>query len=182
MNLLKSLAAVSSMTMFSRVLGFARDAIVARIFGAGMATDAFFVAFKLPNLLRRIFAEGAFSRAFVPILAEYKSKQGEDATRVFVSYVSGLLTLALAVVTVAGMLAAPWVIMVTAPGFADTADKFALTSQLLKITFPYILLISHGVAGGSDSEYVEPLLNSGVCPDIAQYQYDWFRAVCRTVL
>lgn len=142
MNLLKSLAAVSSMTMFSRVLGFARDAIVARIFGAGMATDAFFVAFKLPNLLRRIFAEGAFSQAFVPILAEYKSKQGEDATRVFVSYVSGLLTLALAVVTVAGMLAAPWVIMVTAPGFADTADKFALTSQLLKITFPYILLIS----------------------------------------
>ncbi|STN25329.1 integral membrane protein MviN [Escherichia coli] len=93
---------------------------------------------NFPNLLRRIFAEGAFSQAFVPILAEYKSKQGEDATRVFVSYVSGLLTLALAVVTVAGMLAAPWVIMVTAPGFADTADKFALTSQLLKITFPYI--------------------------------------------
>lgn len=69
-------------------------------FGAGMATDAFFVAFKLPNLLRRIFAEGAFSQAFVPILAEYKSKQGEDATRVFVAYVSGLLTLALAIVTV----------------------------------------------------------------------------------
>ncbi|MEY6762219.1 murein biosynthesis integral membrane protein MurJ [Kluyvera ascorbata] len=142
MNLLKSLAAVSSMTMFSRVLGFARDAIVARVFGAGMATDAFFVAFKLPNLLRRIFAEGAFSQAFVPILAEYKSKQGEDATRVFVSYVSGLLTLALALVTVLGMLAAPWVITITAPGFADTADKFALTTQLLRITFPYILLIS----------------------------------------
>ena len=142
MNLLKSLAAVSSMTMFSRVLGFARDAIVARVFGAGMATDAFFVAFKLPNLLRRIFAEGAFSQAFVPILAEYKSKQGEDATRVFVAYVSGLLTLALAIVTVLGMLAAPWVIMVTAPGFADTADKFTLTTQLLRITFPYILLIS----------------------------------------
>ncbi|MDW2642053.1 murein biosynthesis integral membrane protein MurJ [Citrobacter sp. HN-141] len=149
MNLLKSLAAVSSMTMFSRVLGFARDAIVARIFGAGMATDAFFVAFKLPNLLRRIFAEGAFSQAFVPILAEYKSKQGEDATRVFVAYVSGLLTLALAVVTVAGMLAAPWVIMVTAPGFADTADKFILTTQLLRITFPYILLISLASLAGA---------------------------------
>ncbi|WFW58934.1 murein biosynthesis integral membrane protein MurJ [Citrobacter freundii] len=149
MNLLKSLATVSSMTMFSRVLGFARDAIVARIFGAGMATDAFFVAFKLPNLLRRIFAEGAFSQAFVPILAEYKSKQGEDATRVFVSYVSGLLTLALAVVTVAGMLAAPWVIMVTAPGFADTADKFTLTTQLLQITFPYILLISLASLAGA---------------------------------
>lgn len=149
MNLLKSLAAVSSMTMFSRVLGFARDAIVARVFGAGMATDAFFVAFKLPNLLRRIFAEGAFSQAFVPILAEYKSKQGEEATRVFVAYVSGLLTLALAIVTVTGMLAAPWVILVTAPGFADTADKFALTSQLLQITFPYILLISLASLAGA---------------------------------
>ncbi|EFW11955.1 integral membrane protein MviN [Serratia symbiotica str. Tucson] len=142
MNLLKSLAAVSTMTMFSRLLGFARDAIVARVFGAGMATDAFFVAFKLPNLLRRIFAEGAFSQAFVPILAEYKSQQGEQATRTFIAYVSGLLTLVLAIVTVLGMLAAPWVIYTTAPGFVDTPDKFALTSALLRITFPYILLIS----------------------------------------
>jgi len=142
MNLLKSLAAVSSMTMFSRVLGFARDAIVARVFGAGMATDAFFVAFKLPNLLRRIFAEGAFSQAFVPILAEYKSQQGDEATRTFIAYVSGMLTLILALITVLGMIAAPWVIYVTAPGFADTPDKFALTSALLRITFPYILLIS----------------------------------------
>ncbi|NEY29741.1 murein biosynthesis integral membrane protein MurJ [Escherichia coli] len=149
MNLLKSLAAVSSMTMFSRVLGFARDALVARIFGAGMATDAFFVAFKLPNLLRRIFAEGAFSQAFVPILAEYKSQQGEEATRTFVAYVSGMLTLVLAVVTVLGMLAAPWVIYVTAPGFVDSPDKFALTSSLLRITFPYILLISLASLAGA---------------------------------
>ncbi len=114
-----------------------------RVFLArGCTTDAFFVAFKLPNLLRRIFAEGAFSQAFVPILAEYKSKQGEDATRVFVAYVSGLLTLVLALVTIAGMLAAPWVITITAPGFANTPEKFALTTQLLRITFPYILLIS----------------------------------------
>lgn len=76
MNLLKSLAAVSSITMVSRVLGFVRDTLIARTFGAGMATDAFFIAFKLPNLLRRIFAEGAFSQAFVPILAEYKSQKG----------------------------------------------------------------------------------------------------------
>lgn len=142
MSLLKSLAAVSSMTMLSRLLGFIRDAIIARVFGAGIATDAFFVAFKLPNLLRRIFAEGAFSQAFVPILAEYKSQQGEEATRTFVSYIAGLLTLVLALVTLLGALAAPWIIMVTAPGFADTADKFALTSALLRITFPYILLIS----------------------------------------
>jgi len=149
MNLLKSLAAVSSMTLFSRVLGFARDAIVARVFGAGMATDAFFIAFKLPNLLRRIFAEGAFSQAFVPILAEYKSKQGEEATKVFVAYVSGLLTLVLAAVTVLGMFAAPWVILITAPGFADTPDKFALTSSLLRVTFPYILLISLASLAGA---------------------------------
>ena len=142
MNLLKSLVAVSSMTMVSRVLGFIRDAIIARIFGAGMATDAFFVAFKLPNLLRRIFAEGAFSQAFVPILAEYKSQQGEEATRTFIAYISGLLTLILAIVTVIGILAAPYIIWITAPGFTDTQEKFELTTALLRVTFPYILLIS----------------------------------------
>jgi len=81
MNLLKALAAVSSMTLLSRILGFIRDAVIARIFGAGMMTDAFFVAFKIPNLLRRMFAEGAFSQAFVPILAEYKNRLGHDATK-----------------------------------------------------------------------------------------------------
>ncbi|WP_296262934.1 murein biosynthesis integral membrane protein MurJ [Pseudomonas sp. UBA6562] len=142
MNLLRSLAAVSSITMISRVLGFVRDTILARVFGAGVATDAFFIAFKLPNLLRRIFAEGAFSQAFVPILAEYKTQQGEEATRTFVAYVSGLLTLILALVTVLGVLAAPWVVWATAPGFVDSAEKYQLTSDLLRVTFPYILLIS----------------------------------------
>lgn len=149
MNLLKSLAAVSSMTMISRVLGFVRDTIVARMFGAGMATDAFFVAFKLPNLLRRIFAEGAFSQAFVPILAEYKTQQGEEAARTFIAYVSGLLTLVLALVTALGILAAPWVIWITAPGFADTPEKFDLTTALLRVTFPYILLISLASLAGA---------------------------------
>ncbi|WP_027896615.1 murein biosynthesis integral membrane protein MurJ [Zestomonas thermotolerans] len=142
MNLLKTLAAVSSMTMLSRVLGFVRDTIIARVFGAGMATDAFFVAFKLPNLLRRIFAEGAFSQAFVPILAEYKTQQGEEATRTFVAYVAGLLTLALALVTALGILAAPVVVWISAPGFVAEPEKFALTVELLRVTFPYILLIS----------------------------------------
>lgn len=93
MNLLKSLAAVSSITMLSRIPGFVRDTLIARIFGSGMATDAFFIAFKLPNLLRRIFAEGAFSQAFVPILAEYKSQKAAlaEATRTFIAYVSGSL-------------------------------------------------------------------------------------------
>ncbi|GAB7528823.1 murein biosynthesis integral membrane protein MurJ [Pseudomonas sp. 3A(2025)] len=149
MNLLKSLAAVSSITMLSRVLGFVRDTIIARAFGAGMATDAFFIAFKLPNLLRRIFAEGAFSQAFVPILAEYKQQQGEEATRTFVAYVSGLLTLALALITLLGVIFAPWIIWATAPGFADTPEKFALTSDLLRVTFPYILLISLSSLAGA---------------------------------
>lgn len=149
MNLLKSLAAVSSMTMMSRVLGFIRDAIIARVFGAGAAADAFFVAFKLPNLLRRIFAEGAFSQAFVPILAEYKNQQGEEATRTFVAYIAGMLTLALAIVTILGMIAAPWIIYVTAPGFTDDADKFALTTDLLRVTFPYIFLISLASLAGA---------------------------------
>lgn len=149
MNLLKSLAAVSSLTMVSRVLGFVRDTIIARTFGAGVASDAFVVAFKLPNLLRRIFAEGAFSQAFVPILAEYKMQQGEEATRTFVAYVSGLLTLVLALVTAIGVLAAPWLVWATAPGFADEAERFELTVDLLRVTFPYILLISLSSLAGA---------------------------------
>lgn len=142
MNLLKSLVAVSSMTLFSRLLGFIRDSILARVFGTGMASDAFFVAFKIPNLLRRIFAEGAFSQAFVPILTEYKSHQGDAETRVFIAYISGLLTLVLTLITLAGMLAAPWVIMCTAPGFTNTPEQFTLATALLRVTFSYILLIS----------------------------------------
>jgi putative peptidoglycan lipid II flippase len=149
MNLLKSLAAVSSLTMLSRVLGFVRDTIIARIFGAGVASDAFVVAFKLPNLLRRIFAEGAFSQAFVPILAEYKTQQGDEATRTFVAYVSGLLTLVLALVTLVGVLVAPWIVWISAPGFADEPDRFALTTDLLRVTFPYILLISLSSLAGA---------------------------------
>lgn len=149
MNLLKALAAVSSMTLLSRVLGFIRDAIVARVFGAGFATDAFFTAFKLPNLLRRIFAEGAFSQAFVPILAEYKTQRGEAETRTLLANVTGILAIALTVVTIAGMLAAPWIIYGTAPGFAANPEKFALTVELLRITFPYILFISLASLAGS---------------------------------
>ncbi|CUX97410.1 putative peptidoglycan biosynthesis protein MurJ [Candidatus Hoaglandella endobia] len=133
---------VSSITLFSRVLGFIRDTIIARLFGAGMASDAFFVAFKIPNLLRRIFAEGAFSQAFIPILTEYKNKKGQKATQLFVTYIVGILTLILALVTLTGTLTAPWIIMVTAPGFTDTPEKFALTTKLLRVTFPYIFLIS----------------------------------------
>src|SRR5882672_3466958 len=97
MNLLRALATVSSMTMVSRVLGFVRDFFIARVFGAGLATDAFFVAFRIPNLLRRLFAEGAFSQAFVPILAEVRNRESAENTRALVDSVSTVLFLALLV-------------------------------------------------------------------------------------
>jgi len=154
MNLLKALATVSSMTLISRILGFVRDLVIARVFGAGLATDAFFVAFKLPNLLRRLFAEGAFSQAFVPILAEYKNRRGERETRLLVDHVSGVLALALFIVTLIGVIAAPLVIYVTAPGFAATPGKFDLTVNLLRVTFPYIFFISlTALAGGILNTY-----------------------------
>ena len=149
MNLLKALATVSSMTFLSRILGFVRDFVIARIFGAGLMTDAFFVAFKLPNLLRRLFAEGAFSQAFVPILGEYKNKLGEPEAKRLVDHVASLLALALVVVTLIGMAGAPLLVYLSAPGFASDPDKFALTVELTRITFPYILFMSLvALAGG----------------------------------
>ena len=149
MNLLKALATISSMTLVSRILGFVRDAVIARAFGAGLYADAFFVAFRLPNLLRRLFAEGAFSQAFVPILGEYRNARTPDETRSLIDHVSTLLAVALIVVSAVGMIAAPLIIYLTAPGFVATPDKFAITVQLLRITFPYILFISlTSFAGG----------------------------------
>ena len=149
MNLLKALVTVSGMTLLSRILGFVRDFVIARVFGAGMLTDAFFVAFKLPNLLRRLFAEGAFSQAFVPILGEYKNKRGEDEARRLVDRVATLLFLVLLLVTLLGMVGAPVLVYLSAPGFAADADKFALTVELTRITFPYILFMSLvALAGG----------------------------------
>ena len=142
MNLLRALAAVSSMTLLSRILGFARDAIIARVFGAGVATDAFVVAFKLPNLLRRLFAEGAFSQAFVPILAEYRNQRGDAATHLLINRVATFLFVVLMVVAALGVLGAPLVILVVAPGFSATPDKFALTVDLMRIVFPYIVFMS----------------------------------------
>ncbi|HQU99281.1 MAG TPA: murein biosynthesis integral membrane protein MurJ [Nitrosomonas sp.] len=154
MNLVKALAAVSSMTFISRILGFIRDMIIARIFGAGIATDAFFVAFRIPNLLRRLFAEGAFSQAFVPILAEYKNTRTAEETRDLIDHISTLLTITLFVVTLIGIVASPWIIYASAPGFLENPEKFALTVELLRITFPYILFISLvALAGGILNTY-----------------------------
>ncbi len=154
MNLLRVLANVGSMTFLSRILGFVRDTLIARMFGAGLATDAFFVAFKIPNLLRRVSAEGAFSQAFVPILAEYKSQRTPAETHALISHVASLMGIFLVLVTIAGMLAAPLIVGITAPGFAKDAPKFALTVELLRITFPYIVFISLvSLAGGVLNTY-----------------------------
>ena len=142
MNLLKALGTISSLTFLSRILALARDVLIARIFGAGMATDAFFVAFKLPNLLRRLFAEGAFSQAFVPIFGEYKNRRGHEETKLLVDHVTTLLAIILFVVTLIGIIAAPILVYISAPGFVATPDKFNLTVTLLRITSPYIFFIS----------------------------------------
>ena len=142
MNLLNTLATVSGMTLLSRVLGFVRDAVIAHAFGAGLANDAFVVAFRLPNLLRRLFAEGAFSQAFVPILAEYKNQRGEVEAKRLIDHVATMLALTLLAVAALGIAMTPVLIYITAPGFAADAEKFALTVELTRITFPYILFMS----------------------------------------
>jgi len=142
MNLLRTLASISSLTLLSRILGFVRDILMARIFGAGMANEAFVIAYRLPNLLRRMFAEGAFSQAFVPIFSEYKSRRGHDDTKLLVDHVVTLLAIILFVITLIGIIAAPVLVYVTAPGFVSNPEKFNLTVQLLRITSPYIFFIS----------------------------------------
>ncbi len=137
------------MTLLSRILGFVRDIVVARFFGAGMGTDAFFVAFKIPNFLRRLFAEGAFSQGFVPVLSEFKAQRSEAEVRQLAAHVAGTLGGILALVTLVGVLAAPWLIMLFAPGFLDEPDKLALAAEMLRYTFPYLFFISlTAFAGG----------------------------------
>ena len=133
---------VSGLTLVSRILGFARDFIIARAFGAGVATDAFFVAFRLPNLLRRLFAEGAFSQAFVPVLAAHRNTSSPEEVRGIVDRTATLLFLALVVTAAIGMAVAPIVVYISAPGFASDPAKFGLTVTMLRITFPYIAFIS----------------------------------------
>ncbi|OGA68181.1 MAG: murein biosynthesis integral membrane protein MurJ [Betaproteobacteria bacterium RIFCSPLOWO2_12_FULL_68_20] len=143
MNLLRAVATISSLTFVSRVLGYARDFFIARAFGAGFATDAFFVAFRIPNLLRRLFAEGAFSQAFVPILSEYRSRQTLEDTRGLIDSISTVLFVALVLATAIGIVAAPLIGTLFAPGwFHSEPAKFDLTVEMLRITFPYILFIS----------------------------------------
>lgn len=147
-KLFKSTAVVSIMTFLSRILGFVRDIVIARMFGAGLGADVFFVAFKIPNFLRRLFAEGAFSQAFIPVLAEFKER-GDKSLKQLIAETSGSLSVILLLVTIVGMLAAPLLILIFAPGFSADPYKLILASELLSITFPYLLFISLTALAGS---------------------------------
>lgn len=142
MNLLKSAAAVSSMTMLSRITGLVRETITARLLGAGAESDAFFIAFRIPNLLRRLFAEGAFSQAFIPVLSQVDSQQGRVASIELARRVCSLLFLIVALLTVLGVAGSGWVVWGMASGLEPGSEQFALTVQLTQWMFPYILLIS----------------------------------------
>jgi len=153
-SLLRSSSIVGAMTMISRVLGLARDVVIANFFGAGAGADAFFVAFKIPNFLRRLFAEGAFSQAFVPVLSEYRVQRSALETRQLVNAVAGTLGIILLAITLLAVLGAPVLTTLFAPGFYDEPDKFALTVEMLRITFPYLALISlTAFAGGILNSY-----------------------------
>ena len=159
-RMLRSGAIVSAMTMISRVLGLARDAIIFHFFPAGGTLDAFFVAFRIPNLLRRMVAEGAFSLAFIPVLAEYKESKSQEDLQKLLNHVAGTLTLVLFIITIIGMIAAPLLAIIFAPGFlfGDEANikdssQADLTAHLLLITFPYIFFIAL-------SAFVSAILNT----------------------
>lgn len=157
-SLARSTSTVGVMTLLSRVLGFLRDVIFAVIFGAGAGMDAFLVAFKIPNFMRRLFAEGAFAQSFVPVLSATRSReadsQGEGEVQHLIDVVAGTLGLILVGITVVGVLAAPLLIYLFAPGFAHQPDQFALAVDLLRLTFPYLLFISlTAFAGGILNTY-----------------------------
>ncbi len=147
-GLLRSSLVFSVMTMLSRILGLVRDVLIAALAGATAHADAFFVAFKIPQFLRRLFAEGAFSQAFVPVLSEYRSLRSFDQVKLLIDKVSACLGLSVFLVTGIAIIAAPVVATIFAPGFIDNPEKFDLTVNLIRITFPYLFFITlTGFAG-----------------------------------
>lgn len=141
-NLLKSTFAVSVMTVISRITGFLRDLVFAHVFGAGGALDAFFVAFRISNFLRSLFAEGAFSQAFIPSLSEYRQCNSEAEVKVFINRMAGAMLTVLFIITVIAVIITPWLMWIFAPGYLHNPAQLDLTVSLLRITFPYLLFIS----------------------------------------
>lgn len=153
-RLLRSTSVVSGMTLISRILGLVRDVVFARFFGATIVMDAFIVANRIPNMLRRFFAEGAFSQGFVPVMARYRADQAHDDAREFIDAVAGSLGLVLFVVTLIGVIAAPLLVFVVAPGFVGEDGRFELATLMLRFTFPYLLFVSlTAFAGGVLNTY-----------------------------
>ena len=154
-GLLRSSGVVGFFTMLSRIMGLARDVVLARVIGAEAFADVFFVAFKIPNFFRRLFAEGAFAQAFVPILGEYREQGSQAAVRGLISRVSGTLGLTLLLFTLLIVFIAPMMAAIFAPSwFMDEPLKFAATADMLRITFPYLFFISMtGLAGGILNSY-----------------------------
>lgn len=150
-GLLKSSIIVSAMTMISRVFGLIRDMVIAYFFGAAAGADAFFLAFRIPNFFRRLFGEGAFSQAFVPVLSEYRSKRSKEDVQDLVDKVSGSLGISLIMLTMVGVLGAELVISVFAAGYLyhNEVDKFQLATDMLRLTFPYLFLISMTAFSGA---------------------------------
>jgi len=142
MNLLRALVTVSGFTLLSRITGLARETLIARAFGASPYTDAFNVAFRIPNLLRRLSAEGAFSQAFVPILAEFKNQRGQEATKALVDATATVLAWALVGLSVLGIVGATGVVWAVASGLRQDGNAFALAVTMTRLMFPYIALIS----------------------------------------
>ena len=141
-SFLRSTSIVGAMTLLSRISGLVRDMMYSRMFGTSPAMEAFLVAFKIPNFLRRITGEGAFSQAFVPVVSEYRLKREHAEVDALVAGVTGTLGLALLVVTAVGVLAAPVVIFLYAPGFEATGDRYDLAVAMFRWMFPYIFFIS----------------------------------------
>lgn len=148
-GLMASTGVVSAMTVLSRITGLARDIGFSHWFGATAVMDAFFVAFKIPNLLRRFFAEGAFSQAFVPVLSEYRGTRSVDETRLLVDKVAGTLSVVLLGVTLVGVIAAPLLILAFAPGFVGDDARHVLATDMLRLTLPYLLFISLTALAGA---------------------------------
>ena len=142
MALIRAVSTIGGFTLLSRIFGFVRDMLVARFLGAGMLADAFLVAFKLPNFLRRLFAEGAFNAAFVPLFAGTLEEQGKDAAREVAEQIFSVLAWIVLLVVALAEIFMPWLILAFAPGFADDPQKFMLTVLLARICFPYILMIA----------------------------------------
>ena len=138
----RSTSIVGAFTLLSRVTGLLRDMVYSRMFGAGLLMDAFLVAFKIPNFMRRLFAEGAFSQAFVPVVSEYKVQRAHDEVRELIDGAMGTMAWFMSVITIIGIVAAPLLVLLFAPGFREDAAKFDLTVEMLRWTFPYLLFIS----------------------------------------